>query len=223
MTSASPNLKRLANWVGFLVFGAWACHTLSKMPAVGLLLAPTFLIELGMAIAFLVRDEPKAVNKTARARFSAHAGSFSMLVFLYISQRAHPEWFTPQITVLTPFAAALWLSGSLWAAYSIWHLRRAFSIEPAARRLITSGPYSVARHPVYVAYFAQYIGMLLTVPSVALAIALLVWTAIMVDRMYLEESVLSSAFPEYSEYKRRVGALGPVFRRPARPRPAATV
>jgi protein-S-isoprenylcysteine O-methyltransferase Ste14 len=224
MTSASPHLKRLANWVGFLVFGAWACQTLSKMPAVGILMAPTFLMELGVAISFLIRDEPKATTRSLRARVSAYAGSFLVLVFLQLAQPAHPEWFVPQITVLTPVAVALWLGGSLWSVYSVWHLRRAFSIEPAARRLITSGPYRVARHPVYTGYFIEYIGVLMTVPSFALALVLLLWTVAMIDRMHLEESVLSSAFPEYAAYKRRVGALGPVlFRRTSRPRPAVSV
>lgn len=224
MTSASPHLKRLTNWVGFVVFAAWAVHTLSKMPAAGIMLAPTLLMELAVAISFLIRDEPVAVSSGLRARFSAYAGSFMMVVFLELGRRFNPEWFEPRVSVLTPFAAFLWMAGSMWIVYSLWHLRRAFSIEPAARRLITSGPYSVARHPVYTGYLAQYMAMLMIFPSLPLALVLLVWTAAMLDRMYLEERVLSSAFFEYAEYKRRVGALGPVlFRRAPRPRPVASV
>jgi protein-S-isoprenylcysteine O-methyltransferase Ste14 len=224
MTSASPHLKRLTNWVGFVVFAAWAVVTLSKMPAAGLMLAPTFLMELAVAISFLIRDEPVAATKSFRARFSAYAGSFMMVAFLELGRRFHAEWFEPQVNVVTPFAAFLWMAGSMWIVYSLWHLRRAFSIEPAARRLITSGPYSIARHPVYTGYFAQYVAMLMIFPSLALALVLLAWTVAMLDRMYLEERVLSSAFGEYVEYKHRVGALGPVlFRRTPRPRPVASV
>jgi protein-S-isoprenylcysteine O-methyltransferase Ste14 len=224
MTSASLHLKHLTNWVGFVFFGVWACLTLSKMPAAGIMLAPTFLMEIAAAISFLIRDEPKLENRTARARFSAYTGSFFMLVVLYFAQRSHPEWFAPRISVLTPLAIGLWLAGSVWTAYAIWHLRRAFSIEPAARRLITSGPYSVARHPVYTGYFAQYIGLFMTIPSFAVGLALLLWAAMMIDRMYLEEAVLRAAFPEYVDYKRRVGALGPkLVRRTTRPAPAVSV
>lgn len=199
------------------MFAVWATLTLSKMPAVGIMLAPTFLFELAVAISFLIRDEPRAATKSLRARLSAYLGSFFMIAFLQVGQRSHPEWFVPQMSPFTPLAIVMWLGGTLWTAYAVWHLRYAFSIEPAARRLVTTGPFAFARHPVYTGYCVQYLGMLITMPSLAFGLALLVWTLLMADRMYLEESVLRAAFPEYADYKRRVGALGPVpFRRVAR-------
>jgi len=217
MSSASRRLSRISNWIGFIVFAVWATLTLSKMPAVGIMLAPTFLFELAVAISFLIRDEPRAATKSLRARLSAYLGSFFMIAFLQVGQRSHPEWFVPQMSPFTPLAIVMWLGGTLWTAYAVWHLRYAFSIEPAARRLVTTGPFAFARHPVYTGYCVQYLGMLITMPSLAFGLALLVWTLLMADRMYLEESVLRAAFPEYADYKRRVGALGPVpFRRVAR-------
>ena len=77
----------------------------------------------------------------------------------------------------------------------------------------------MARHPVSTGYVVQYVGMLITFPTLPFALVLLVWSALMVDRMYLEEAVMRSTFPEYADYKRRVGALGPIlFRRLPRPR-----
>jgi protein-S-isoprenylcysteine O-methyltransferase Ste14 len=217
MSTASRRLSRISNWIGFIVFAVWATLTLSKMPAVGIMLAPTFLFELAVAISFLIRDEPRAATKSLRARLSAYLGSFFMIAFLQVGQRSHPEWFVPQMSPFTPLAIVMWLGGTLWTAYAVWHLRYAFSIEPAARRLVTTGPFAFARHPVYTGYCVQYLGMLITMPSLAFGLALLVWTLLMADRMYLEESVLRAAFPEYADYKRRVGALGPVpFRRVAR-------
>ena len=78
------------------MFAVWAAVTLSKMPAVGIMLAPTFLMELAVAISFLIRDEPKAATKSLRARLSAYGGSFFAIAFLQIAQRSHPEWFVPQ-------------------------------------------------------------------------------------------------------------------------------
>lgn len=217
MTKAPLNLSRVTNWIGFIWFAVWAALTLSKMPAVGLMLAPGFLMEVAVAISFLIRDEPKATTKSLRARLSAYGGSFFVIVFLQIAQRWHPEWFTTRDTPFTLIGILLWLGGTLFAAYAVWHLRYAFSIEPAARRLVTTGPYAFSRHPVYAGYFAQYLGMLITLPSVPFALALAVWAAAMIDRMYLEEAVLHQAFPEYGDYKRNVGALGTLsFRRTAR-------
>ena len=118
-----------------------------------------------------------------------------MIAFLQIAQRSHPEWFVLHMTPLTPVGIPLWFAGMVLTAYAVWHLRHAFSIEPAARRLVTSGPYGFARHPIYTGYFVQYLGMLITFPSWPLGLALLVWTAPMIDRMYLEEAVLRAAFP----------------------------
>ncbi len=213
MTIAPRRLSRLTNGIGFTVFAVWAAVTLSKMPAVGVMLAPTFLMEVAVAISFLIRDQPKAATKTLRARLSAYGGSFFAVVFLQIGQRSYPEWFVPKDTPFAPIAIILWLVGTVLAAYAVWHLRYAFSIEPAARRLVTSGPYAFARHPVYTGYVAQYVGMLIMFPSWPFALALTVWAAAMIDRMYLEEAVLRKAFPEYVDYKRRVGAL---FPRPVR-------
>jgi protein-S-isoprenylcysteine O-methyltransferase Ste14 len=224
MTNAPRRLSRLTNGIGFTVFAVWAALTLSKMPAVGIFLLPTFLMEVAVAISFLIRDEPKAATKSLRARLSAYGGSFFAIAFLQLGQRSHPEWFEPSATPFTPIAIVLWIAGTMWTAYAVWHLRYAFSIEPAARRLVTTGPYAVARHPVYLGYLAQYLGMWITFPSIPFALALTLWAAAMIDRMYLEEAVLRGAFPEYTDYKRRVGALCPrPFRRPARQPDVASV
>ena len=90
MTSNPRHLSRLTNGIGFVVFAVWAAVTLSKMPAVGIMLAPTFLMELAVAISFLIRDEPKAVTKSLRARISAYGGSFFAIAFLQIAQRSNP-------------------------------------------------------------------------------------------------------------------------------------
>lgn len=58
--------------------------------------------------------------------------------------------------------------------------------------------------------------MLITLPSIPFAMALMLWAAAMIDRMYLEEAVLRAVFPEYADYKRRVGALFSLPRRRVR-------
>jgi len=213
MTSSPVHFHRIADWAGFAIFGVWAGLTVSNMPAGGILLAPAFLFEVFVAASFLMRDAPKATTRSLRSRFTAYGGSFVVLIFLQFAGSSHPEWFTPRINAFTPLAIALWIGGSLWTVWAVYHLRHAFSIEPAARRLVTSGPYRVARHPVYSGYYAQYLGMWMTFPSLPFLLVLLVWCGMMVDRMYQEEAVLRAAFPEYAAYARRVGALGPVFRR----------
>ena len=207
MTTTPARARRLSDWIGFIVFGVWACVTFSKMPAVGIFVAPTLLFELCVALSFLIRDQPLVTNRSTRARLSAYGGSFFILAFLQAANRYYPEWFVPTMSASTFIGTGLWLVGTLWTAYSVWHMRYAFSIEAAARRLITSGPYKVARHPVYTGYFVQYAGMWLSFPTVPFGLALVAWSLMMADRMHHEETVLSEAFPEYADYRRRVGAL----------------
>jgi protein-S-isoprenylcysteine O-methyltransferase Ste14 len=59
--------------------------------------------------------------------------------------------------------------------------------------------------------------MWLLFPTIPLGVVLFGWFLLMADRIRHEERVLGSAFPEYADYRRRVGALGSVrLRRPAR-------
>jgi protein-S-isoprenylcysteine O-methyltransferase Ste14 len=208
MTVARFRASRISDWLGFAIFATWTAVTLSKMPAAGIMLAPSLLFEAAVAVSFLIRDQPRATNRSLRARASAYGGSFLVIVFTQLAGIYQPEWFTPRITPLVGPAMLLWLGGSLWTAYSVWHLRHAFSIEPAARRLVSSGPYAFARHPVYTGYVAQYLGMVITFPTIPFALVLLAWSLLIWDRMRQEETILAMAFPEYSAYRRRVGALG---------------
>jgi protein-S-isoprenylcysteine O-methyltransferase Ste14 len=208
----------VSDWVGFICFGTLALITLSKMPAVGILLIPTLAFELFVAVSFLIREPLRAAVRSPRARLAAYGGSFLLLVFTHIAQRFYPHWLVlTELGAFRMMGAVLWITGSIWAAYSVWHLRSAFSIEPAARCLVTSGPYRVARHPLYTGYVAQYVGTWLFFPTIPLGIVLFGWFLLMADRIRHEERVLGSAFPEYADYRRRVGALGSVrLRRPAR-------
>jgi protein-S-isoprenylcysteine O-methyltransferase Ste14 len=209
MTGGAKRTRCLSDWIGFAFYGVLACTTLTKMPALGILLIPTLALELFAAVSFLMREPARAVERGGRARLTAYAGTMFVLVFLLAAHHYSPDWMRP--TSLGAGRAAgvvLWMAGSAWAAYAVWYLRYAFSIEPEARRLMTGGPYEIARHPVYLGYFGQYLGMWLLFPTVQFGVALLLWFLLMADRMRNEERVLARAFPEYDEYRSRVGALG---------------
>jgi protein-S-isoprenylcysteine O-methyltransferase Ste14 len=218
MTSGNARSRCVSDWVGFICFVTFALITLSKMPAVGILLLPTLAFEFFVAVSFLIRAPLRAAVRSPRARLAAYGGSFLLLVFLQIARRFYPHWLAPtELGAFRAMGALLWIGGSIWAAYSLWYLRSAFSIEPEARCLITSGPYRVARHPLYAGYVTQYMGMWLLFPTIPLGVVLFGWFLLMADRIRHEERVLGSAFPEYADYRRRVGALGSVrLRRPAR-------
>ncbi|HXW08886.1 MAG TPA: isoprenylcysteine carboxylmethyltransferase family protein [Vicinamibacterales bacterium] len=212
---------RWSDVAGAVCFAGLAAWTLTRMPEVGVFLLPTLTHELFVAIAFLLRDRPKAVHSAPAARAVAYGGTFLILGFFHAARTWWPGWLAqggvPQIAVL---GAILWLAGSLLVIFSVWSLRYAFSIEPEARRVVRSGAYTFVRHPIYLGYVLQYGGVWLIYPSAALGLVLLVWLGLTLARIRFEEHVLAQTFPQYDEYRRRTGAL---FPRLLRPRAAAPV
>lgn len=93
-------------------------------------------------------------------------------------------------------------------AYSVWglaYLRRSFSIIPEARRLVTGGPYSLSRHPVYLGEVATAIGVNLATAGWAAALAVTYFVVCELLRIRWEEGVLERAFPDqYPGYAVRV-------------------
>jgi protein-S-isoprenylcysteine O-methyltransferase Ste14 len=99
-------------------------------------------------------------------------------------------------------------SAVLVAPWAVWQLRHSFSIEPQARTLVTSGPYGISRHPIYVLHIAQTIGLWMSHRTLAVAAIVLISGALQGLRMHYEERVLSKAFPEYAEYRKQVDIFG---------------
>ena len=211
--SSSPGRcadDRLSDLIGFCFFAAVAVWTVLQIPTLSVWLLPTFAHELFCAVAFLIRDRARATAPSPMSRVAAYSGTLVIVVFMHVARLWKPEWLA---RTTSPGAASagvvLWLAGSIVVAVSIWWLRRAFSIEPEARRMITSGPYRFARHPIYSGYGLQYVGLWMNYPSPALAVVLMVWVCLTLARIRFEERVLSTAFPEYVRYRQAVGALGP--------------
>lgn len=201
---------RLSDLVGFCFFAALAVWTITQMPTLSVWLLPTFAHELFAAIAFVIRDRAKAAAPSMASRVTAYGGTLVLVVFMHVARLWKPEWLARTSSAEAANAGTgLWLVGSLVVVVSIWWLRRAFSIEPEARRMITSGPYRFARHPIYSGYGLQYVGLWMNYPSFALAVVLTVWVCLTLGRIRFEERVLAQAFPEYASYRRTVGALGP--------------
>jgi protein-S-isoprenylcysteine O-methyltransferase Ste14 len=149
----------------------------------------------------------------------AYAHSFLPMVFLEAASRWRPDWLRPVgdpgVNLL---GIGLWLAGGLVAFWPMWHLRKAFSIEPQARVLVTSGPYRFARHPIYTVYLLINAGLWLRHPTPQFAAVLAIWGVLLLVRVRYEEQVLAAAFPEYEHYRKRVGAFGPRFGPPRRAR-----
>ncbi|MBA3259716.1 MAG: isoprenylcysteine carboxylmethyltransferase family protein [Gemmatimonadales bacterium] len=181
-----------------------------QTPEFGLLILPGLLQDLLVAVSFLLRRRPLTGPPGFAPRLVAYANTFLIMIFILLAGRTHPEWLQPTTHVgVRSAGAVMWLSGALLALWPIWYLRHSFSLEPAARTLVISGPYRLARHPIYTIYILINLGILLRHLTLPFAVVLTAWFTLLLVRIRFEEAVLSRAFPEYQEYRRRVGAFGP--------------
>lgn len=203
--------RRASDWVGFLGHLGVAVVTVIQTPSLSLFILPPIIHMLLAAGSFLVRDTPRKREQDPIGRLVAYAGGFGVFAFIQFASVFRPEWLALTTNVaLGLTGVALGLAGLSIEIWAVWHLKFAFSTEPAARRLVMSGPYRLARHPIYSGGALAYLGLLLTHPTVPIAVALVFWAVFIRLRMQYEEAILTQAFPEYAEYRRRVGALLPV-------------
>jgi protein-S-isoprenylcysteine O-methyltransferase Ste14 len=206
--------RRVSDWAGFLAHLGVAAIMVARTPEVSLFLLPSIVHMTVAAGSFLVRDTPVQRERDPFARFVAYAGGFGVFAFVQVASVFRPEWLTVTASRgLVATGVLLGVVGVFAEIWAIWHLRFAFATEPAARRLVTTGPYRLARHPVYSGACLAQVGLLMTRPTIALALVLIGWAVCMALRMRYEEAILTGAFPEYAGYRRRVGALAPWPRR----------
>lgn len=209
----APRVSRdWSNIVGFLSCIAMAVFAAVRSPDVLLLLAPVLLYDLALALSFLVRSRPVRVNTGWRQRFAAYGGTYLMMLALPIIAEVAPSWLAPtDVAGLISTGAVLRAFGFALCAWGLWHLRRSFSLIPAARALVTGGAYALFRHPLYVGYGATFVGGLFQRPTLPYALLVATWLWVTYRRIQYEEAVLESAFPEYFDYRNRVGLLAPRF------------
>ncbi|MDQ6712296.1 MAG: isoprenylcysteine carboxylmethyltransferase family protein [Candidatus Dormibacteraeota bacterium] len=99
--------------------------------------------------------------------------------------------------------------GIIWALYSLSYLGRRFSIVPEARGLVTSGPYRLARHPIYLGEIIAGFGLVLPTLLSLHLVVFAVFLGAQIVRTYFEERVLRSTFPQYEAYARHTRRLIP--------------
>ena len=214
MTPAPRVWSAVTNVVGCAVFLALAVKVIVESPTFGGLVVPVIVQDVFVALVFVLRTPPTSTLPGWLPRVAAFGGSFVILLFAETARLSHPEWITPTADATQrTIGRCVWIIGMAIAFWSLWYLRRAFSIVPQARELVIHGPYRFARHPMYVGYALVNLGVWIQYPTLAAGLALAAWLALTAARIRFEEIVVSRAFPEYETYRRRVGPLWPRPRR----------
>ena len=150
----------------------------------------------------------RTVNENWRAGMLLEALAFAMLLFW--RHRPQPAW-------VYVAASTLALASAFFGMLAGAHLRehfRAQAVVTSEHRLITSGPYSAVRHPIY----ASLLGLLLATAvvfsdPVALFAALPLYVMGTEIRTRAEDKLLAARFgAQFDAYRRRVRAYLPGVR-----------
>ena len=130
-------------------------------------------------------------------------GSFMLFALLLIGPReALPSW-------ARILSSALLIVGNVGAIVVLFWLRRSFSILPEGRALITTGPYAIVRHPLYLIEAVGTLGAIINFWSWQAVLLFALQITMQFTRMHYEEKVLTETFPDYIGYAARTKRIIP--------------
>ncbi len=172
-----------------------------KLLAIAARLANCMFLVLIAATA-LTRLSPVLKAKGIEPRISALLGTF-LCTGLALLPKAELG------PVLSIVSTMLILIGWVLSFIVLRWLGKSFSILAEARCLVTSGPYGVVRHPLYLSEGIALLGTALQVISPVAIVLSFAIGLLQFRRMINEEAVLGSACSEYRDYAARIPRVIP--------------
>ena len=174
-------------------------------------------------IAFIIYWRIKAANTKTTQRLEPLASRmlrvfiFLIAIVLLSITRIPLRWlyFRPWQPGLWPFwlGAAVFVVGLLFAVWAREHLGRNWSRSVTIKQgheLITSGPYAVARHPIYTGILVGFLGMAIAISEVRGFIAFICVFLALWLKLRREEQWMRAQFGEtYATYAHQTAALVP--------------
>ena len=161
---------------------------------------------------FAARRPPKRHAQGLYPRFVAVAGTWVSVGIVPLP----PQQISPLFYVVSLFLLTV---GTASAICSVIALARSISIMPEARHLVMWGPFSLVRHPLYLAEMTATAGLAMQylMPWALVLLGLLCFFTF--ERMKNEERVLIEAFQNYRDYMARTARLLPGFYKVGKPLP----
>ena len=163
------------------------------------------LYALTVACLYALRLRPIRRASGAWPSAAALLGGFLMFGLLMLDQR------TDLPLAAQAAASILILAGNGSAIYVLAHLGRSFSILPESRKLVTSGPYQVVRHPLYLAEAVATLGVFIEFLSPLALLLFAMQMSMQIIRIHYEENILRQTFPEYEAYSQHSWRLIPMI------------
>ena len=174
-------------------------------------------------IAFIIYWRIKAAGTKTTGRLESAAPQilraliFVIAIVLFSTTRIPLRWL-----YLQPWPAGLWpfwlgaiamVAGLLFAVWAREHLGRNWSHAVEIKQgheLITTGPYSMVRHPIYTGIMAGLLGTAIALSQVRGFIAFVLLFIMLWLKLRREEQWMRSQFGEtYATYAHQTAALVP--------------
>ena len=173
---------------------AYAIHIAMRLSMIAFILL--------FSAAVVLRTRPSGKASGLEPRISALAGS--LMVYGMLLFPRHDLSLSGEI-----ISTLLIMIGNVGAVVALSQLGRSFSIMAESRQLVTTGPYRLVRHPLYLAEGIATVGVFMQFASVGTALLLAVQIAFQLRRIHNEELVLTTRFPEYTAYSQTTARLIP--------------
>lgn len=174
-------------------------HILLKAVSVGMIGLFNFMI----ALLYVRRLRAIETSSGFFPILAAVSGGFLMSTLAFFNPRDDLPLYVQIV------ACALLIIGNVLSVLVLMWLGRSFSIIPESRRLVTSGPYSIVRHPLYVVEAIATLGGVINFLSIWTVLLFLAQILLQLVRMNYEEAILKKTFPEYEAYAKRTNRLIP--------------
>ena len=153
---------------------------------------------------YAIRSKAIAKDHNPVAVVAALTGSFVLYgLFLIPGQgRSTNVWVLAASDLCLAF-------GMILALYSLTYLGKRFSIVPEARGLVTSGPYQLVRHPIYLGEIIAGVGLVLPTLFSLHILLFAVFLGAQIARTIFEERILRATYPQYEAYAAHTRRLIP--------------
>lgn len=128
-----------------------------------------------------------------------------LLGLVLISQSASTALFLPQNLICLFVYLFLCLLGIVLWAWSYFCLGFNLAVLPKAKKIITTGPYRLFRHPIYLGITLTFLGLSLATASLpGLLYTIIIVIPLNFYRAQKEEKILLKKFPKkYSQYQKK--------------------
>jgi len=174
----------------------------------GILLIPMFFVFI-----YLLRNSPELLERRMRTRERETPQrlfvKLSILVFIlaFIIPGLDYRFNWSHVPLAVVIIADVIILGGYFLFFLVLreneYASRIVEVEKG-QKVISTGPYAVVRHPMYVAVLLMYLSSPIALGSLWAIIAFIPLPALMIYRTLNEEKVLAKELPGYKDYTQKV-------------------